>query len=117
MAKKMKWLSITAKVFLTGNTVKKDKCDRCGTDMDKVKMEKSVEYLCPDCTKDDLRKLGDELLTPKVDEVVGKVNEKIDETLESKAEEVIEKLEKATEVVEKLEEIKDTAEAIKDIIK
>ena len=45
MAKKRKWLSIIAKVFLTGNTVKKDKCDRCGTDLEKAKMEKSVEYL------------------------------------------------------------------------
>ena len=66
MAKKWKWLSVTARVFLTGNTVKKDKCDRCGTDLEKIKMEKSVKYLCEDCTKDDLRKLGAEMLAPKV---------------------------------------------------
>ena len=114
---KLKWLSVVAKVFLTGDTVKKDKCDRCGTDMDKVKIEKSVEYLCSKCTKDDLKVKGYEILEPKINEALENVNEKIDETLESKAEKVIEKLEKATEVVEKLEEIKDTAEAIKDIIK
>lgn len=113
MAKKLKWLSIIAKVFLTGNTVKKDKCDRCGTDMDKVKMEKSVEYLCPDCTKDDLRKLGDELLTPKVDEVVGKVNEKI----EGNAVKIDETLAKAEEVAGQVEQIKESTQVIKDIFK
>ena len=66
MAKKLKWLSVTARVFLTGNTVEKDKCDRCGTDLEKIKMEKSVKYLCEDCTKDRLRKLGAEILAPKV---------------------------------------------------
>ena len=91
---KWKWLSVIAKIFLTGDIVKKNKCDRCGTDMDKVKMEKSVEYLCPDCTKDDLKKLGAEMLTPKVDEVVGEVNEKIEE----KADKIDETLEKAEEV-------------------
>ena len=66
MAKKWKWLRVVAKIFLTGDIVKKSKCDRCGTDLEKIKMEKSVEYLCEDCTKDDLRKLGAEMLAPKV---------------------------------------------------
>ena len=110
---KWKWLSVVAKVFLTGNTVKKYKCDRCGTDMYNVKMEKSVEYLCPDCTKDDLRKLGDELLTPKVDEVVGEVNGKIEEN----ATKIDEALTKAEEVAGQVDQIKESTQVIKDIFK
>ena len=74
MAKKWKWLRVIAIVFLTGDTVEKDKCDRCGTDLEKIKMEKSVEYLCTDCTKNDFKSLGAEILAPKIDEVVGEVN-------------------------------------------
>ena len=105
-----KWkvaLNILAKLFLTGKVVKKKKCDRCGADMPKMRLDKNFEYLCSKCTKDDLKVKGYEILEPKINEALENVNEKIDETLESKAEEVI----------EKLEEIKDTAEAIKDIIK
>ena len=115
-----KWkvaINILTKLFLTGKVVKKKKCDRCGADMPKMRLDKNFEYLCSKCTKDDLKVKGYEILEPKINEALENVNEKIDETLESKAEEVIEKLEKATEVVEKLEKIKDTAEAIKDIIK
>ena len=110
-------INILTKLFLTGKVVKKKKCDRCGVDMPKMRLDKNFEYLCDKCTKDDLRAKGYEILEPKIDEVLEKVEGEIDERLESKAEEVVEKLEKATEVVEKLKEIKDTAEAIKDIIK
>ena len=70
---KWKWLSVVARVFLTGDTVKKCKCDRCGTDLEKIKMEKSVEYLCADCTIEDIRKLCAEILATKADEVTEQV--------------------------------------------
>lgn len=113
MAKKCKWLSVTASVFLTGNTVKKDKCDRCWTDLENIKMEKSVEYLCEDCTKDYLRKLGVEMLAHKVEEVVGEVNGKIEEN----AEKIEETLVKAEEVTEQVGQIKSSAETIKNLLK
>lgn len=110
---KWKWLSVVARVFLTGDTVKKCKCDRCGTDLEKIKMEKSVEYLCTDCTKEDIRKLGAEILAPKVDEVVGEVNGKIEEN----AVKIEETLAKADEVTEQVGQIKESTEVIKGIFK
>ena len=113
MAKKLKWLRVVARIFLTGDIVKKDKCDRCGTDLEKIKMEKAVEYLCDDCTKKSIFELCARTLAPKVDEVVNEANEKIEE----KAEKIDETLAKAEEVATQVEEIKGSVEVVKEIFK